>query len=172
MLLPLTRKSDTDTQTDLEKILASKNAIGEGSMLVAKLTPIPQRTPSSTSRAIKNIPEPNINTSRHLALPLSSDLSVMNVDLDLSQANKIPHPPPQSTRPANSSARKLRLSSAVKTNKPTNNTKQTRTTNTNKSSNNLHTGESSSNEEDIGSFKNFHFHYKNSLISYFEFISF
>ena len=32
------------------------------------------------------------------------------------QSNKIPHPPPQSTRPTSTPARKLRLSSAVKNN--------------------------------------------------------
>ena len=32
----------------------------------------------------------------------------------LIQSNKIPHPPPQSTRPTSTPARKLRLSSAVK----------------------------------------------------------
>lgn len=56
------------------------------------------------------------------------------------QSNKIPHPPPQSTRPTNSSARKLRLSSAVKSNKPAS-SKQIKLIN--------YCGESSSNEEDI-----------------------
>lgn len=42
--------------------------------------------------------------------------TISNQLSNLIQTNKIPHPPPQSTRPASTSVRKIRLPSAVKTN--------------------------------------------------------
>ena len=69
-----------------------------------------------------NVPSSAKTSKQHLNKPATSfnvNSSPKNDDKKLEtiiQTNKIPHPPPQSTRPTSSSARKIRLSSVVKNN--------------------------------------------------------
>jgi len=107
-----------------------------------KLTPLTnqqqqQQRPTTTTTTIKTNNETFISNSKNLE----------QLNSDLLSSNKIPHPPPQSTRPVNSSARKLRLSSAVQ---QKNNKQQTATKQQQHQVNKItNGGESSSNEEDI-----------------------
>lgn len=137
--LPLRRKSESENQQNQSE---KKQQSGEN-VLVSKITTWNQRAvksslPGSNMESMST--DQSANTARITSL--INDMSI--------QSTKIPHPPPQSTRPSNSSARKLRLTSVVKSNNP-NSSKQPTNVNTNSIKLNLPStaGDISSNEEDI-----------------------
>jgi len=74
-----------------------------------------QRASAKTPSTKTNVTISNLETSLSLK-DLSSRIQQNQQNNLVIQSNKIPHPPPQSTRPTSTSARKLRLSSVVKNN--------------------------------------------------------
>lgn len=73
---------------------------------------------SSAKQTKSTSKDTGLGSSRTDASPKQTDteISIPSQDNFVIQSNKIPHPPPQSTRPTSTPARKLRLSSAVKNN--------------------------------------------------------
>jgi hypothetical protein len=135
-------KSESENQM-LDQLNNSVKLLEIPAINYNKLTPLTnqqQRPTTTTTTTIKTNNESFISNSKNLEL----------LNSDLLSSNKIPHPPPQSTRPVNSSARKLRLSSAVQ---QKNNKQQTATNTTKQQQHQVNKitngGESSSNEEDI-----------------------
>jgi hypothetical protein len=97
-LLPL--ESLTNLSSD-SKIVDSKTKAFPSS---AKTSKSSNATANKSSLANSSPKNDNLNTNENKKLET------------IIQSNKIPHPPPQSTRPTSSSARKIRLTSVVKNN--------------------------------------------------------
>ena len=92
--------------------LESQNVANDSTTTKKSSVPHSNSNESAATKPKSSPPSKSFSTAQS-----KNDPNAKNVKLDsIMQSNKIPHPPPQSTRPTSSSARKIRLSSVVKTN--------------------------------------------------------
>lgn len=151
---PSPKENKSATSRQKSELITNNNSSGKNPGDIKKTSWNQRAIKSSSSKQTQNSLSSNdLNVDKSFSKNSQKPISNQN-DLII-QSNKIPHPPPQSTRPASTSARKLRLSSAVKNNQQKHLSEQKPVPSSNQTYKltNIGGGESSNEEDMINSSK-------------------